>query len=60
MKFINEKGDEISLADNLTLQELAELGMQITVVDQCDPNLTHWLSNSEQQQTSDAEYRPKL
>jgi hypothetical protein len=47
MLFKNEHGEIVELADNLTLQELAEMGIDISLVehdtvDKNKPQQEHW------------------
>jgi hypothetical protein len=42
MMFKNQRGEEVHLADSLTLQELAEMGMSIQLVEQSDKEHQIW------------------
>ena len=37
MRFTNENGDTMTLADNLTLHELLDMGVSISVCEETDP-----------------------
>lgn len=47
MQFCNENGETMTLADNLTLQELRDMGVSISVSEELDPNHSIWLSEPE-------------
>lgn len=42
MMFKNQRGDEVYLADNLTLRELADMGMNIQLSEQADQEHQIW------------------
>jgi len=42
MMFKNQRGEEVHLADSLTLQELAEMGMSIQLMEQSDKEHQIW------------------
>ena len=42
MMFKNQRGEEVHLADNLTLKELAEMGMTIQLEEQSDKEHQIW------------------
>ncbi|MEZ7863029.1 MAG: hypothetical protein QMB40_11700 [Aeromonadaceae bacterium] len=42
MMFKNQRGEEVHLADNLTLKELAEMGMSIQLEEQSDNESTRF------------------
>ncbi|MFO6423648.1 hypothetical protein [Motilimonas sp. KMU-193] len=47
MQFSNENGEVMTLADNLTLEELRDMGVSISVSEELDPNHSIWLSEPE-------------
>ncbi|WP_198419130.1 hypothetical protein [Motilimonas pumila] len=47
MRFSNENGEEINLADNLTLKELIDMGVSVSVSEDLDPNNAIWLAEPE-------------
>ena len=42
MMFKNQRGDEVYLADNLTLRELVDMGMTIQLSEQADQEHQIW------------------
>jgi hypothetical protein len=42
MRFKNQRGEEVYLADSLTLLELAEMGMSIQLMEQSDKEHQIW------------------
>lgn len=42
MIFKNQRGEEVHLADSLTLQELVEMGMSIQLMEQSDKEHQIW------------------
>ncbi len=50
MRFTNENGDTMNLADNLTLHELLDMGVSISVCDGADPDQQIWLVEPEEDQ----------
>ena len=42
MMFKNQRGEEVHLADNLTLEELATMGMPIQLTEQSDKEHQIW------------------
>ena len=42
MMFKNQRGEEVHLADNLTLKELVEMGMSIQLEEQSDKEHMIW------------------
>ena len=41
MRFTNENGEVMNLADNLTLHELLDMGVSISVSEETDPDQQH-------------------
>jgi hypothetical protein len=54
MMFKNQQGEEVYLADNLTLKELAEMGMSIQLSEQND--MEHQIWQDEEEEVSAAEH----
>ena len=50
MRFTNENGDTMPLADNLTLHELLDMGVSISVCEETDPDQQIWLAEPEDEQ----------
>lgn len=48
MRFTNENGETMSLADNMTLKELLEMGVSISVSEENDPEQLIWLAEPEE------------
>ncbi|MGL4251808.1 MAG: hypothetical protein ACRCR1_14490 [Aeromonas sp.] len=48
MRFTNEHGEVINLADNLTLHELLDMGVSISVSEETDPDQQVWLAEPDQ------------
>jgi len=42
MMFMNQRGEEVHIADNLTLKELAEMGMSIQLIEKSDKEHQIW------------------
>lgn len=47
MRFTNENGESMILADNLTLRELLDMGVSISVSEEADPDQQIWLAEPE-------------
>jgi hypothetical protein len=47
MRFTNENGESMILADNLTLKELLDMGVSISVSEETDPDQQIWLAEPE-------------
>ena len=47
MRFTNENGDTMTLADNLTLHELLDMGVSISGCAETDPDQQIWLAEPE-------------
>lgn len=45
MLFHNKAGQAMNLADNLTIKELLELGVELTLSETIDPNHELWLAD---------------
>ena len=45
MIFHNKAGQSMSLADNLTIKELAEMGVELTLSEKIDPDHELWLAD---------------
>ena len=50
MRFTKEKNKTITLADNLTLHELLDMGVSISVCEETDPDQQIWLAEPEDEQ----------
>ena len=48
MRFTNENGEVMNLADNLTLHELLDMGVSISVSEETDPDQQIWLAEPDQ------------
>jgi len=48
MRFTNEYGEVMNLADSLTLHELLDMGISISVSEESDPDQQIWLAEPEQ------------
>jgi len=48
MRFTNENGETMTLADNLTLHELLDMGVSISVSEETDPDQQIWLAEPDQ------------
>ena len=46
MRFTNENGEVMNLADNLTLHELLDMGVSISVSEETDPDQQIWLAEA--------------
>ncbi|MGY5452025.1 hypothetical protein ACVFI8_13955 [Agarivorans sp. MS3-6] len=44
MRFTNEDGEVMELANNVTLQELYDMGVSISVSEDSDPDQQIWLT----------------
>jgi len=44
MKFTNENGDSMNLADDMTIKELLDMGVSISVSEENDPEHQIWLA----------------
>jgi len=44
MKFTNENGETMNLADDMTIKELLEMGVSISVSEENDPQHQIWLA----------------
>ncbi|WP_372882972.1 hypothetical protein [Psychromonas sp.] len=53
MHFHNAAGQVMRLADNLTLKELAEMGIELTISEKVDPNHELWLSDEDLEEDPD-------
>ncbi len=51
MMFRNQRGEEVHLADNLTLKELAEMGMSIQLEEQSDKEHMIWQDEVSEENT---------
>ena len=51
MMFKNQRGEEVHLADNLTLKELAEMGMSIQLEEQSDKEHMIWQDEVSEENT---------
>ena len=51
MMFRNQRGEEVHLADNLTLKELAEMGMSIELEEQSDKEHMIWQDEGSEENT---------
>lgn len=49
MRFTNEHGESMILADNLTLKELLDMGISISVSEETDPEQQIWLAEPDEQ-----------
>jgi hypothetical protein len=47
MHFHNAAGQVMRLADNLTLKELHDMGIELTISEKVDPNHELWLPDDE-------------
>jgi len=47
MHFHNAAGQVMRLADDLTLKELYDMGIELTISEKVDPNHELWLSDEE-------------
>ena len=47
MRFTNENGDTMTLADNLTPHEQLDMGVSISVCEEADPDQQIWLVEPE-------------
>ena len=45
MIFHNKAGQAMNLADNLTIKELAEMGVELTLSEKIDPDHELWLAD---------------
>lgn len=45
MLFHNKAGQAMNLADNLTIKELLEMGVELTLSEKIDPNHELWLAD---------------
>lgn len=45
MLFHNKAGQAMNLADNLTIRELLEMGVELTLSETIDPNHELWLAD---------------
>ena len=45
MLFHNKAGQAMKLADNLTIKELLEMGVELTLSEKIDPNHELWLAD---------------
>ncbi len=48
MRFTNEHGEAMNLADNLTLKELLDMGVSVSVSEDVDPDHDIWLAEPEE------------
>lgn len=48
MRFTNENGETMTLVDNLTLRELLDMGVSISVSEETDPDQQIWLAEPDQ------------
>jgi hypothetical protein len=55
MMFKNQRGEEVHLADSLTLQELVEMGMSIQLTEQSDKEHQIWQDEGLESDVSTAE-----
>ncbi|WP_432455970.1 MULTISPECIES: hypothetical protein [unclassified Agarivorans] len=44
MRFINEDGEVMELANNMTIQELYDMGVSISLSEDTDPEQKIWLT----------------
>ena len=49
MLFHNKAGQSMNLADNLTLKELLEIGVELTISEKVDPMHELWLADDLQE-----------
>jgi hypothetical protein len=47
MKFTNENGDQMNLADDMTIKELLDMGVSISVSEENDPEHQIWLAEAQ-------------
>ncbi len=47
MRFMNQRGEEIHLADNLTLRELTDMGMDVSLTEVTDLEHQIWIAEPE-------------
>jgi len=47
MKFTNENGETMNLADDMTIKELLDMGVSISVSEENDPEHQIWLSEAQ-------------
>lgn len=47
MRFINQRGEEIHLADDLTLRELTDMGMDVSLSERSDLEHQIWIAEPE-------------
>ncbi|MGL5947961.1 MAG: hypothetical protein ACRCYV_02730 [Aeromonas sp.] len=50
MRFTNEHGQAMNLADNLTLHELIDMGVSISVSEETDPDQAIWLAEPDDEE----------
>ena len=50
MHFHNAAGQVMRLADNLTLKELYDMGIELTISEKVDPDHELWLSDEEKEE----------
>ncbi|WP_108652144.1 hypothetical protein [Dongshaea marina] len=50
MRFTNEVGEVMNLADDLTLKELLDMGVSVSVSEELDPDHQIWLAEPDDDQ----------
>ncbi|WP_169720182.1 MULTISPECIES: hypothetical protein [Aliagarivorans] len=48
MRFYNEDGEAMDIADNLTLKELNDMGISVSLSEDDDPEQQIWLSDEDE------------
>lgn len=48
MRFINEIGEEMNIADNVTLSELHDMGVSVSLSEESDPDSQIWIDEYEE------------
>jgi len=59
MLFHNKAGQAMNLADNLTIKELLEMGVELTLSEKIDPNHELWLADDIQEKIEQEEKQAK-
>ncbi|MFT6987638.1 MAG: hypothetical protein ACJAT7_003494 [Psychromonas sp.] len=59
MLFHNKAGQAMNLADNLTIKELLEMGVELTLSEKIDPNHELWLADDIKEQIAQQEKQAK-